>query len=154
MAKTLEEDTHRQDQTIVEDNSINQALAGNYREIYTMKRNAEQIPYYTIESSYGKSGAYLEIRVLQKVAGVNDAVSALETMQKNFPKFVSKPQLYSGERWIMKSDILSQLPQGFGKYKTLYDFYLTHPAVKYTITLSCSLKDRAYPTCSLIVDKN
>lgn len=141
-----------EEELAIEDKLIEEALIGKYRAIYSMRRRAKEIGY-DIQSSYTSTGSYLGIKVNKKVVGRQEALLALITMQRDFPEFISKGQLFSGERWINKNNPLSWLPRGFGKYKTLYNYYLTLPPPHFIITLHCSLKNKKHPTCNVFLDR-
>lgn len=152
VSKSLEYNVQREEELVVKDKLIDDALVGNYRKIYSMRKLAEE-KGYEIELAYTSSGAYLEIKVNKKAVGTMNAVNSLRVMQGDFPEFVSKDQVYTGERWIVANNPVTWLPQGFGKYQTLYNYYLTLPPQHFIMTLLCSLKDKSNPTCVVFVDR-
>lgn len=129
----------------VDDTRANTDLTSS--KVYSMKGDAEDISSYKVSSSYTKSGAYLKIVVSKVVKGVGAVMQCLENdFKKDFPAFITTTQILTAERMLNEMAIRQQLPHGFGRYQTLYDFYASYEH-SYSVKLTCSLEVRTAPIC-------
>lgn len=113
-----------------------------------MRLEAVHMKHYQVRNKFTRSGAYFDITVSSKASTLRDASVILNSMEKEFPDFISKSQAAAAKRCFQKMSRHNDKGNGHGRYQTLRDFYKDKKEV-YSIALACDLQDRSKGKCIL-----
>ena len=133
---------------IIYDDDIKSGLKNETDKILRVPSNSRR---YDVIDKFQRSGSYIE-RIMRKESSVfKNTVSYIKELPALFPSLVSIQQTNSAEKFVTKMNKQVFLPDGYGKYSTLKDYYKTK-LTKYTIDVQCDLNNQIEPNCCLRID--